>query len=479
MSNIKIESTLQNKQKQKTSIHNSSSAVFFVLYSGSNDIDTEISLLNHFLLKRGIKDVTARVEIRNIDGSLYKTFNIRMEKEHVYSIKLSEYVTTDFVGSIYVFFNSKYNLAVPFCAVTCSIKSKNSICSVHTYGRRLEICELDGSLDMNKTVEMGWTARDSANIKSFAVLHGGAYRLDLSIKLEVLNYKNKILNININHILNSYATKVLIPQYESDKIVSHLNGNKGHIKIYIDGLKGLFPRMLCGNFTSMDDNKLIEANEIQFTHTNFDFYKIKQPDANGNIGYFNQPSLENGYGIIYPVKTSKDIFVDGEHYKSNSLQEIKIKKMSQVKITARNENLPSRFIAAIIGKWKGFELESECSSGTFIEDYLRVPCHWHWGLLKPGFAVGISKISILMCKFDGKKNSNRKLNLRFFDNKSLLCEKVIYVKDYEEIDTSKYFKQVPNSGPIWFALTGDTLEDLNIYTTFYPKNRAGFVEHAF
>ena len=86
-----------------------------------------------------------------------------MYKEHVYSIKLSEYVTTLFVGSIYVFFNSKENLAVPFCAVISSIKSKNSVCSVHTYGRRLETRELDSNLDMKETVEMGWTARDSSN----------------------------------------------------------------------------------------------------------------------------------------------------------------------------------------------------------------------------------------------------------------------------------------------------------------------------
>ncbi len=128
MSNIKIESTLENKKNQKTSIHNSSSAVFFALHNPIKDIDTEISLLNHFYSERGIKDVVARVEIRNLDGSLYKTFDLRMYKEHVYSIKLSEYVTTLFVGSIYVFFNSKENLAVPF--VLLSRLSNQKIVSV-------------------------------------------------------------------------------------------------------------------------------------------------------------------------------------------------------------------------------------------------------------------------------------------------------------------------------------------------------------
>ena len=30
-----------------------------------------------------------------------------------------------------------------------------------------------------------------------------------------------------------------------------------------------------------------------------------------------------------------------------------------------------------------------------------------------------------------------------------------------------------------YVLSGDKLEDLNIFSTFYPENKAGFVEHAF
>ncbi len=92
---------------------------------------------------------------------------------------------------------------------------------------------------MKETVEMGWTARDSSNVKSFAVLHGGAYPLKLS-KIRGIKLQKEILNINNNYNVNPYATKVLIPQSESDKIISHLNGNKGHIKIFVDGLKGVF-----------------------------------------------------------------------------------------------------------------------------------------------------------------------------------------------------------------------------------------------
>ena len=63
MSNIKIESTLENKKNQKTSIHNSSSAVFFALHNPIKDIDTEISLLNHFYSREVLKTLLHELKL--------------------------------------------------------------------------------------------------------------------------------------------------------------------------------------------------------------------------------------------------------------------------------------------------------------------------------------------------------------------------------------------------------------------------------
>ena len=69
MQKIKIDSTLENKKKQKKSIFNSSSAVFLVLNNPLQGIATEVSLLNHFLIKRGILDVKAEIILRSLDGT--------------------------------------------------------------------------------------------------------------------------------------------------------------------------------------------------------------------------------------------------------------------------------------------------------------------------------------------------------------------------------------------------------------------------
>ena len=160
---------------------------------------------------------------------------------------------------------------------------------------------------MSETIETGWTARDTNTVKSFAVLHGGVFQQNLSLRLEVSNYKNETLDIKKNFSLNPFATLMLVPQDLSKDVVSHLNGEKGHIKVFIDGLSGVFPRMLCGNFTTDGSSSglITNSEEIQFTHTNFDFSSIEQPDAGGNFGYYNQPSIPKGYGIVYPVETQK------------------------------------------------------------------------------------------------------------------------------------------------------------------------------
>lgn len=481
MGNVQIISTLENERSKKRSVHNSSSAVFFAIYDSNNGIDTEISVLNHFILKRGILDVVATIEMRETDGKLVKKLNIEMNEERAYSFRLSEHLDEIFIGSVYLFFKSQENLAIPFCAVMCSINAPKSVCGLHTYGRRLEEKELGKELDFNSTVETGWTARDSKEIKSFAILHGGAFELNISLKLEILNSLNQVITIEKDFLLKPFGTFIVVPQDLDNSIIDHLKGKKGHIKVHINGIRGIFPRMLCGNYTFKEDkfNSLTSAQEIQFTHTNFDFTTIKQPDSGGNLGYYNQPSIPDGYGIVYPVETKKFINIGKDRYKNNSIYHINIKKMSQVEVSTENDKLPSRFIAAAVGKWKGQLLESECSTGIIIEDMLKVPCRWHWGLLKPGHQKGQSVISIILSKFNRCGDLSRTVKLRLFDEKSMLTEKEFIIDGNKEIQTKDILPSNLAKGAIWYVFSGSTLEDLNIFSTFYPENKAGYVEHAF
>ena len=85
MANVSIVSTFKNYDLQKKTFFKSSSSVFFGVYNSSQNLDTEISFLNHFILKRGIKDVVAKIELRCSNGKLKKTFDLKLKKKSVYS----------------------------------------------------------------------------------------------------------------------------------------------------------------------------------------------------------------------------------------------------------------------------------------------------------------------------------------------------------------------------------------------------------
>lgn len=481
MGNVNIISTLQNRKRQKTSIFNSSSTVFFGVYNPNTGLDSEVSLLNHFLLKRNISDVNAEIEFRDLNGNLVKSLTLSFKEERVYSIKLSDYFDTSFIGSIFVFFKSNENLAVPFCAVICSIKSSKSVCGVHTYGRRLEKKEYGTGIELNETIETGWTVRDTESVKSFSVLHGGEFEMDIKLRVEITNKQGKVFSFFKDFKLNPFGLLLIIPQTLSNGLIDHLNGQKGHAKVYIKGIKGIFPRMMCGNFHCNKEMKseLLDAEEIQFTHTNFDFSQIIQPDSISRLGYYNQPSLPDGYGIVYPVETNKEIYFNNKRYVSNSLYEFQINPMSQISVECKNENLPSRLVTSAVGVWRNSEIESECSTGTFIEDYLKVPCHWHWGIFKPGIEEGKSEISIIFNEFNNNNISSRKLNLKIYNEKELLKEEDLIIDGNFLIKSEDILNNPVINSSMWYVLSGDKLEDLNVFSTFYPKNKSGFTEHAF
>ena len=56
---------------------------------------------------------------------------------------------------------------------------------------------------------------------------------------------------------------------------------------------------------------------------------------NAVMAIYNLPLIPKGYGMVYPVKTNKVISINGELYNSNTMHNIKISKMSQVKILAK------------------------------------------------------------------------------------------------------------------------------------------------
>ena len=93
--------------------------------------------------------------------------------------------------------------------------------------------------------------------------------------------------------------------------------------------------------------------------------------------------------------------------------------------------------------------------------------------------MGESIISVILSKFKRNQDLSRTLNLRIFSEEMLLVEKDVYIDGNKVINTKDLLPQKLPDGALWYVLSGNKLEDLGIYSTFYPLNKAGFVEHSF
>ena len=492
----KILSTLENKVKQKSSTFYSSSTVFWGVLDRKKNIDTSISLLNHFLLKRGIKSVTLRLSVRDLTGKLITENLIEINKPQTYTFSLSKLLPLKINKgefSLFAEFISNENLAIPFCAVSMVITSPKTIDHVHTYGRAIEVNEINTPIDFPESFESGWTIHPKRNIKNFAILHTGRIFSEINISLKLFKtgkefFRNELLPFK----LNPFAT-LKIDFYDSisnsknflkiKKIISESNYGEIDAKIKIKGLKGSFPRMLF--VATAKSNKKEKASSsdfdyINFTHSNFDFDSAEQPKSSEDFGFINNPAYPNeieecGFRY-YPCKDLKEINFQDIKQSINTLP-IFLTKLSSTKVVS-NQNIPSRVVGTNWVKWKESPIIGDCSTGTFIIEYSNTKSYWHWGLLNPS-PTDFNSIISLLNPFSLKEEVHN-FELYLYDAKGLILKKNIkFVGSSYSIDFDKNnFSSTKET--IWYALLGEGVGSFNIFSTIsFQDKRDGSIEHAF
>ena len=463
-----IESTKQNKSRQKTSSVNRSSASFLVVKNTQKNIRTEISFLNHFLLKRNIQELDLRMRLFDLSGELCGDWTEKVCEPRVYVFDPCAEIEADtFLGSIVVNFQSSDNLGVPFSAVIGTIISSNSVCAVHSYGRELEAFEVGGNLDVDETHESGWTVRDNNEVSSFAVMHNGSTPSVLEMKLQVMNKKNETLEASVEKKVGAYETLLVQPKDLFENFASFLGGEPGHAWVSIKGMKHLFPRMMCGNFAG---DSLFHCEELQFTHTNFDFDRIGQPLASNNDAFFNSPHLPDAEFIIYPFKNSQSVTFGGQRLPEREIFVANVFSREMV-VKSQNDELPSRVVGASIGNWPNAIVPSECSTGIYIADYLDVPGFWHWGQVKPSVS-GQSILTIFRNEFENDERQVLEFELKLYSTQKLIKETVVTLSNTIKINLEELLKETElEDDVVWFSLVGSGMEEVNVFNTFMPAEQ--------
>lgn len=491
----KIESTIDNKRRQKESIFNSSSTVFWCIANKEKKIDTIISFLNHFLLKRNISSVSMRLSLRNMDGGLLveKIENINEPKVYSFSVlKLLENVNiSKGEFSLYIEFSSSGNLAVPFCAVTSEIVSPRTFDIVHTYGRALECSEYGSKIDFETSYETGWCIWNfGSKLKNHLVFHNGRLHSNVTFELSIFENGNEFITLNkVRKKFNPFESfRILL----EDEIIKHKDKNliqnkinkaaKGSIdvKIKIDGLKSTFPRLLyvCTKHDdSREDSSLNSFKKINFTHSNFDFDRATQPKSKANYGYINNPKypsgIESGFRY-YPCKDLENIKVDG--FKDNSLP-LNINNNASISVLS-DSPISSRLIGSNWSIWDDKDFIKDCSTGTFIIEYEQNSGFWHWGRLIPK-GRNISSILSLINPF-ANDNEEYSFKISVFDDFGKCFEKTVNFKGpefYLEFPSKLDFLIEDGS---WYSVTGENVGKFNIFSTCYFDNlNDGTTEHSF
>tara|TARA_Y100001968_G_scaffold307221_2_gene324835 strand:- start:20188 stop:21669 length:1482 start_codon:yes stop_codon:yes gene_type:complete len=490
----KILSTKENYEQQKRSIFYSSSAVFWGVIDRDKGLDTSVSLLNHFLLKRDIKSVALRLSVRDLLGKLVTEKNIEISEPKVYIFSLSKILSNNYSKgefSIYAEFSSNENLAIPFCATMGIISSPNTIDHIHAYGRGIEVTEINSNIDFRESAETGWSVSPGKNTCNFAILHNGRLFSTVGGELEIYQGLNKIHNCNLKKIdLAPFATlkinleEYLISSEKGKKLLTNIQkSNYGDYdcKVKLTGLKATFPRLLfisTANIESKEKPSSVNFDYLDMTHSNFDFDNVEQPKSKLDVGYINNPSypddiIHSGFRY-YPAKELNNLTIKGNRVNTNI---INLPKHSFLKVSSPSV-IPSRIVGGNWVKWKKSPLVGECSTGTFIVEYNEKKSFWHWGMLTPDASIYESRISLInpFCS-SSKKNLYK---LKIYGTNGL-----IHQEDFQITGSLYKFIFKPNeitteNIPLWYVINGEGIGGYNVFTTLsFSDGRDGSVEHSF
>lgn len=445
------------------------SSAIFPFFLGKQ-LDTKITFLGYWFLKRKIKEVSVSITIRNKKGLELYYFNtlVNKTKSYEYSVKeLLKNVNIKKVseGSIEIEINSTKDLVFPFPAITISIVNSNSITFVHTCGRIFNNFHDKAQNTKNHVPESGFDLIPNKNVKPFFSFVNGPNKLiNSNLKLILINQLGEKIyeKIKINEI-QPYETKII--NILNKKKRKFLNNKKGSIKIFHD-FKDFFPRFMCG---AIDNNKKFST----LTHSYYDLSSSKDKkidlwkNPNHNIFFDSATSvplffLENKYTefVIYPNYIKKKLSIkfeifdfSGKNKNINYMYNLKKKpdrpiylNLTNIFNKLSNDKLKENYFARVstIGEGetptrlkfglnigenkKKYNFTSNICFNTNIpvSNIVNKKASFKWSSIFPtdGFEFFISNISYLK---KGFKDAN--LKLTFWDQDFKSYSKKIIIKD--------------------------------------------------
>ena len=134
--------------------------------------EVDLSFVNHFLLKRGYRNIGCRVTALDPDGQRIESRLLTVSEPRVYTLKLTGMVREPVDGYLVEFFAAE-NLYIPFPAAMVNHRGPTHLNTVHSYNRVLNDVFEDDAINATQVREASIDVRVDADTDTFALFTAG------------------------------------------------------------------------------------------------------------------------------------------------------------------------------------------------------------------------------------------------------------------------------------------------------------------
>src|SRR6266853_2681995 len=200
-----------HENANKNTVHRSS-----LIVPQIDRAQTNISFLNHFLIKRNYKEVALKITALNSFGQIIDSLLMEINEPKVYSINLDNIfeARADLIREYLVEFYSEKNLFIPFPAVMVNHMGKDFLNSVHSFSRVLNDIFENDSVNRNQVYESSIRCYQDAHYDTFFNFASGPFKpksqLEVRLETEYSSVK-KVIPIDMERLSNKtfYLSEIL------------------------------------------------------------------------------------------------------------------------------------------------------------------------------------------------------------------------------------------------------------------------------
>tara|TARA_A100000164_G_scaffold382110_1_gene438522 strand:+ start:2511 stop:4007 length:1497 start_codon:yes stop_codon:yes gene_type:complete len=462
--------------------------------------NVSISFLNHFLIKRGYKNVACKISAIDNKGLLIDSITIQITKPIVYNLELNEFFL-EHKGKINYFiieFFSEQNLFIPFPAVMINHYNTNFCNVVHSYNRILNDIFED---DKNSIVvpESSFEKKIDNSHDTFFNFSTGIFDFKNKINICYQNSKKKIsknIDVNLSRLNNKsfYISKI----FNKKKL-----NEEGFLKISQPKQSLFYSRMLAGIINKK--KKSFSANHTFYDSSEHKEYFLSKKSSKTYpffSGFLNKiimyPIMSEGeFNLIIKIYRNKNsIFT--KKYIFNSKQkktldininkivdEFNLKEIDAFTVEAiSKKKIPTRVNHQLIygSLNKKISLKSSINVSLNNKEIFRPKNKkgFRWGQIICGKKYE-SRIGITSSIVRDEDLKDQKLKIKIYNETGKIKSFTKSIKPFSAIklNLNKLVKIKKETEIIWYSIESD-MPNLSAYSFHMNKNtKFSSGEHSF